>query len=38
MLHKDYESKYSVEKIAGRESQGACRQDELIASKPPVVK
>jgi hypothetical protein len=26
MLHKNYESKYSVEKNAGRESQGACRQ------------
>jgi hypothetical protein len=22
-------------KIAGRESQGACRQDELIGGKPP---
>jgi hypothetical protein len=40
MLHKDYERKYSVErkKIAGRESQGAYRQDELIGGKPPVVK
>jgi hypothetical protein len=38
MLHKDYESKCSVEKYAGRESQGACRQDELIGGKPPVVK
>jgi hypothetical protein len=38
MLHKDYESKYSVKNITGRESQGACRQDELIAGKPPVVK
>jgi hypothetical protein len=39
MLHKDYESKYSVEKqIAGREAQGACRQDELIGGEPPVVK
>jgi hypothetical protein len=38
MLHKVYESKYSVEKTAGRESQGACRQDELIDGKPPVVK
>jgi hypothetical protein len=35
MLHKDYETKYLVKKIAGRESQGACRQDELIACKPP---
>jgi hypothetical protein len=25
-------------KIAVRESQGACRQDELIDGKPPVVK
>jgi hypothetical protein len=38
MLHKDYESKHSVEKNAGRESQEACRQDELIGGKPPVVK
>jgi hypothetical protein len=40
MLHKDYESKCSVEekKIAGRQSQGAYRQDELIGGKPPVVK
>jgi hypothetical protein len=27
-----------VKKIAGRESQGACRQDELIGGIPPVVK
>jgi hypothetical protein len=39
MLHEDYESKYSVEKKnAVRESQGACRQDELIGSKLPFVK
>jgi hypothetical protein len=40
MLHKDYYRKGSVEKkeITGRESQGACRQDELIGGKPPVVK
>jgi hypothetical protein len=25
-------------KITGRESQGLCRQDELIGGKPPVVK
>jgi hypothetical protein len=25
-------------KIAGREFQGACRQDEQIAGKPPIVK
>jgi hypothetical protein len=24
--------------IAGRESQTACRQDELIGGKPPIVK
>jgi hypothetical protein len=30
MLHKDY----SVEKITGRDSQGARRQDELIGGKP----
>jgi hypothetical protein len=40
MLHKDYDHKCSVEKkkIAGRESQGACHQDELTRGKPPVVK
>jgi hypothetical protein len=39
MLHKDYESKYSVgKKNAVRESQGACRQDEQIGGKPPAVK
>jgi hypothetical protein len=39
MLSKDYESKYLVEKkSAGREAQGACRQDELNGSKPLVVK
>jgi hypothetical protein len=25
-------------KITGRESQGVCRQDELIGGKPPVIK
>jgi hypothetical protein len=25
-------------KIAGRESQGACRQDELISDKQPAIK
>jgi hypothetical protein len=36
---KDYDRKGSVgRKIAGRESQGAWRQDELIGGKPPVVK
>jgi hypothetical protein len=39
MLYKDYENKYSVEKkIAGRESQGAYCQDELLGGKSPVVK
>jgi hypothetical protein len=38
MLHKDYDRKDSVEKISGREPQGARRQDELIGGKPPVVK
>jgi hypothetical protein len=40
MLHKDYNRKSSVaKKISGRESQGACRQDELIKfhSMHPVV-
>jgi hypothetical protein len=27
-----------LEKNTGRESQGACPQDELIGGKPPVVK
>jgi hypothetical protein len=34
---KDYNRKGSVEKKTGTESQGACRQDELIGGKPPVV-
>jgi hypothetical protein len=38
MLHEDYERKDSAEKIPRRGSQGACRQDELIGCKPPVVK
>jgi hypothetical protein len=39
MLHKDYDRKCSDEtKIAGRESQEAYRQDELIIGKPSVVK
>jgi hypothetical protein len=39
ILYKDYESKRSFQKkIAGREFQGACRQDELIGGKPPVAK
>jgi hypothetical protein len=27
-----------LKKIAGRDSQGACRQDELTGGKPPIVK
>jgi hypothetical protein len=38
MLHKDYDRRGSVKKIAGREFQGACFQDELIGSKQSVVK
>jgi hypothetical protein len=38
MLHKDYDRKCAVEKIVGRDSQRAWREDELIGSKPPVVK
>jgi hypothetical protein len=37
MLHEDYNRKSSVEKNAGRESQGACRQEELIGGKLPAV-
>jgi hypothetical protein len=39
-LRKDYDRNCSVEKKknADLESQGARRQDELIGSKPPVVK
>jgi hypothetical protein len=37
MLHKDHDSKFSVEKNTGRESQAACRQDKLIGGKQPVV-
>jgi hypothetical protein len=40
MLHKDYDRKGSVAKKenSGSDPQGACRQDELIGGKPPVVK
>jgi hypothetical protein len=39
MLYQDYDRKCSVEeKIAGRESQGAWRQNKLIGDKPPVLK
>jgi hypothetical protein len=37
MLHKDKYRKSLVEKISGRDSQGAWRQDELIRDKPAVV-
>jgi hypothetical protein len=37
MLLKEYDRKGSVEKISGREFQGAWSQDELIGGKPPVV-
>jgi hypothetical protein len=42
MLHKDNDRKCAVSKkkktISGRESQEACRQDEVIGGKSPVVK
>jgi hypothetical protein len=39
MLHKDYDHEGTVaKKISDRNPQGACRQDELIDGKPPVVK
>jgi hypothetical protein len=38
MLHKNYNSVYFENKITGRESQGDCRQEELIGSKTPVIK
>jgi hypothetical protein len=39
MLNKDYDCKvFSWEKRAGRDPQEACRQDEVIGCKPPVVK
>jgi hypothetical protein len=30
-------ARFQLKKNIGRESQGACRQDELIGGKPPVV-
>jgi hypothetical protein len=33
MLHKGYDRKSSVDKNAGREYQGSCRQGELIVGK-----
>jgi hypothetical protein len=39
MLHRTITASVQLEnKITGRESLGACRQDELIGGKPPVVK
>jgi hypothetical protein len=39
MLHKDLNASVQLEnKITGRESQGACRQNVMIGGKPPVVK
>jgi hypothetical protein len=40
MLHKDFGGKFSVEKkiLCRGESQGACRQDELMGGKSPVIK
>jgi hypothetical protein len=39
MLHKDHNGKCSFgKKNAGHKSQEVCRQDDLIAGKPPVVK
>jgi hypothetical protein len=39
MLHKDYDRKCSVEKkITEGGFQGACRQDEMMGCKLPVVK
>jgi hypothetical protein len=35
---KDYDRKGSLEKVSGREPQGAWGHDKLIGSKPPVVK
>jgi hypothetical protein len=31
MLHKDYDRNISVEKISGRDPQGAWRQDDVIS-------
>jgi hypothetical protein len=38
MLHKENDGKGLVEKISGREPQGAWRQDKLFGGKPPAVK
>jgi hypothetical protein len=40
MLRMDYDLKGSIanKRNSGRESQGTCRQDELIGGKPPVAK
>jgi hypothetical protein len=37
MLRKEYDREGSVEKISGRDPQGAWRQNELIGGEPPVV-
>jgi hypothetical protein len=37
-LHKDYDSKGSVANISGRKFQGVWCQDELICSKPLVIR
>jgi hypothetical protein len=37
-VREDYDRKCLVEKNAGRESEGARRQEELIGGKPPIVK
>jgi hypothetical protein len=38
LLNKDYSYKGSIEKIFGRGPQGTWHQDELIGSKPPLLK
>jgi hypothetical protein len=39
MIHKAYNASVQLDnKVTGRESQGACRQEELIGDKPPFVK
>jgi hypothetical protein len=35
LISKDYENKYLVEKVYGRESQRACHKDELMGGKQP---
>jgi hypothetical protein len=39
ILHKNYNLSVQLQnKITGREAHEACRQDELIGGKPPVIK